>query len=267
MMNKIFGLWVLLFVSINYAFPSEDRLSAPMPGRVTGVLVESGTFIRKGQILATLESMKMEELVRAPKDGYVYHTLTKGLSLDHTNLVIGSITSEKIPNQKISQESLPQKEASLETDAIQPYKLQTFSPKEEVAKEKASKIPVFNETPSQIYCLQIVFPEMRPILQTLENEALRPFLKFSEHVQTEFFVPLKNKDSFAPRVFDLKEQLDLEEELWKKKKSRSKGAVLENSSFSIQNCLFLIFFGGLLPLSLLVNPRILRWVSRFKTRQ
>lgn len=46
-------------------------LEAPMPGVVTRVLVAAGDTVTKGQPLLALEAMKMEHLIRAPRDGRI----------------------------------------------------------------------------------------------------------------------------------------------------------------------------------------------------
>ncbi|WP_333841552.1 acetyl/propionyl/methylcrotonyl-CoA carboxylase subunit alpha [Pelomicrobium sp.] len=51
--------------------PLVGRLTAAMPGIVTGVLVNPGDRVVKGQPLATLEAMKMEHTLVAPTDGVV----------------------------------------------------------------------------------------------------------------------------------------------------------------------------------------------------
>ena len=51
--------------------PHAHDLEAPMPGLVTRVLVAVGDTVRKGQPLVAIEAMKMEHLVRAPRDGRV----------------------------------------------------------------------------------------------------------------------------------------------------------------------------------------------------
>jgi 3-methylcrotonyl-CoA carboxylase alpha subunit len=47
------------------------RLTAPMPGRITALLVAAGERVAANQPLLVLEAMKMEHLLRAPKDGIV----------------------------------------------------------------------------------------------------------------------------------------------------------------------------------------------------
>lgn len=46
-------------------------LEAPMPGVVTRVMVKGGDEVRKGQPLLAIEAMKMEHVLRAPRDGRV----------------------------------------------------------------------------------------------------------------------------------------------------------------------------------------------------
>ena len=48
-----------------------DQLAAPMPAKVTAVLVEVGQRVQKGDVLITLEAMKMQLAVRAPREGAV----------------------------------------------------------------------------------------------------------------------------------------------------------------------------------------------------
>jgi biotin carboxyl carrier protein len=46
-------------------------LKAPMPGMVISIPVEEGQAIQKGDVLAILESMKMQNELRSPRDGKV----------------------------------------------------------------------------------------------------------------------------------------------------------------------------------------------------
>ena len=51
--------------------PTAGKLTAPMPGRVTRLLVEVGTKVRRGEPLMAIEAMKMEHTITAPRDGIV----------------------------------------------------------------------------------------------------------------------------------------------------------------------------------------------------
>ena len=48
-----------------------DRLTAPIPARVTRILVQSGAIVAKGTLLIVLEAMKMEISLTAPRDAQV----------------------------------------------------------------------------------------------------------------------------------------------------------------------------------------------------
>jgi len=50
---------------------AEYQLKAPMPGMVISVPVIEGQEVQKGEVLAVLESMKMQNELRAPRDGIV----------------------------------------------------------------------------------------------------------------------------------------------------------------------------------------------------
>jgi 3-methylcrotonyl-CoA carboxylase alpha subunit len=51
--------------------PAAGRLTAPMPGRVIRLLVETGSKVRRGEPLLIIEAMKMEHTIAAPADGIV----------------------------------------------------------------------------------------------------------------------------------------------------------------------------------------------------
>lgn len=50
---------------------AEYYLKAPMPGLVVSVPVEDGQAVRKGDVLVVLESMKMQNELKTPRDGQV----------------------------------------------------------------------------------------------------------------------------------------------------------------------------------------------------
>jgi 3-methylcrotonyl-CoA carboxylase alpha subunit len=49
----------------------DTALAAPMPSTVVSVNVNAGQSVTRGDVLVTLEAMKMELAVRAPRDGTV----------------------------------------------------------------------------------------------------------------------------------------------------------------------------------------------------
>jgi len=52
-------------------------LRAAMPGVILRVLVAPGASVRRGQDLAVLEAMKMENIIRAPQDATVAEVLVR----------------------------------------------------------------------------------------------------------------------------------------------------------------------------------------------
>jgi len=50
---------------------TEDRLCAPMPGKVIAVHTSTGQRVTRGQALMVIEAMKMEHAIVAPHDGVV----------------------------------------------------------------------------------------------------------------------------------------------------------------------------------------------------
>jgi len=61
----------------------EQKVLAPMPGRVVRVLVAEGDAVDLRQPLVVVEAMKMENELRSPKAGRVKHvSATAGLSVE-----------------------------------------------------------------------------------------------------------------------------------------------------------------------------------------
>jgi propionyl-CoA carboxylase alpha chain len=50
---------------------TSKYLLCPMPGLVTKIMVEVGDEVQEGQALATVEAMKMENILKAEKKGVV----------------------------------------------------------------------------------------------------------------------------------------------------------------------------------------------------
>src|SRR5512143_4282048 len=49
----------------------EFHLRAPMPGLVVTIPVEEGQVVKRGQVLVILESMKMQNELKSPRDGII----------------------------------------------------------------------------------------------------------------------------------------------------------------------------------------------------
>ena len=50
---------------------SGNAVAAPMPAKVLSVAVKAGDKVSQGDTLCVLEAMKMEQVVRAPRDGII----------------------------------------------------------------------------------------------------------------------------------------------------------------------------------------------------
>lgn len=67
----------------------EQRLVAPMPGRVLRVLVEAGQTVVSGQSLVVIEAMKMENALTALRDGVVHEiAVAEGTSVETGRLLL-----------------------------------------------------------------------------------------------------------------------------------------------------------------------------------
>lgn len=55
----------------------EFHLKAPMPGLVVSIPVAEGQPVKKGDVLVILESMKMQNELKSPKDGTVHRIRVK----------------------------------------------------------------------------------------------------------------------------------------------------------------------------------------------
>jgi biotin carboxyl carrier protein len=55
----------------------DGVLRAPMPGVILRVLVAAGAGVRRGQDLAVLEAMKMENIIRAPQEATVAEVMVR----------------------------------------------------------------------------------------------------------------------------------------------------------------------------------------------
>lgn len=70
---------------------APSLVRSPLPGKIIAVSAKIGSTVKKGDHLATLESMKMEHLVLAPRDGQITKLLaTEGMTVE-SNAVLAEI--------------------------------------------------------------------------------------------------------------------------------------------------------------------------------
>jgi pyruvate carboxylase len=68
---------------------NPDHVAAPMPGMVASVAVTAGQAIRSGDLLLTIEAMKMETALHAQRDGTVAEVVTPaGTQVDAKDLLV-----------------------------------------------------------------------------------------------------------------------------------------------------------------------------------
>lgn len=68
---------------------NPDHVAAPMPGMVASVAVTQGQMIRSGDLLLTIEAMKMETAIHAQRDGRVAEVVTPaGTQVDAKDLLV-----------------------------------------------------------------------------------------------------------------------------------------------------------------------------------
>ena len=75
--------------TVSPAPDTSKMLLCPMPGVITTIAVKDGDTIEAGQALATVEAMKMENILKAEKRGKVKAVLAKpGQSLAVDELIM-----------------------------------------------------------------------------------------------------------------------------------------------------------------------------------
>ena len=74
---------------VHHAAAGPQRVVAPMPGKIVRVLVESGKWVRAREALVVVEAMKMENELRAGRDGTVAEVHAReGESVDAGALLV-----------------------------------------------------------------------------------------------------------------------------------------------------------------------------------
>lgn len=68
---------------------SGEAIDAPMPGTIVNIMVSKGDKVKKGQVIAILEAMKMENEIMASSDGTVKSVdVSKGASVSAGDALI-----------------------------------------------------------------------------------------------------------------------------------------------------------------------------------
>ncbi|NND48911.1 MAG: pyruvate carboxylase [Rhizobiales bacterium] len=68
---------------------NPDHVPAPMPGVVSAIAVEAGQKVRTGDVLLTIEAMKMETAIHAERDGTIAEIVTAaGTQIDAKDLLV-----------------------------------------------------------------------------------------------------------------------------------------------------------------------------------
>jgi biotin carboxyl carrier protein len=68
---------------------TDREVKAPMPGQIVDIAVKSGDQISVGQILCSLEAMKMKNSIRSPREGVVASVeVTIGQPVGHGDVLI-----------------------------------------------------------------------------------------------------------------------------------------------------------------------------------
>ena len=65
------------------------KITAPMPGKILDVKVAAGASVKRGDVVAILEAMKMENEIVAPQDGTIASVDTsKGASVETGSVLL-----------------------------------------------------------------------------------------------------------------------------------------------------------------------------------
>lgn len=65
------------------------KVTAPMPGNILDIKVNTGDTVKQGQVVLILEAMKMENEIMAPQDGKVVSiNVSKGSTVNSGDLLV-----------------------------------------------------------------------------------------------------------------------------------------------------------------------------------
>ena len=103
-----------------------NEVKAPIPGVVVTVLKNEGDMVKTGDLLLTLEAVKMESEILSPVDGIVEKVFVKEKSPVQEGDILVKIAGEQTstPSQPIQQkqQSYPEPTKTIQASAAQPIK-------------------------------------------------------------------------------------------------------------------------------------------------
>jgi pyruvate carboxylase len=68
---------------------NQNHVAAPMPGKISSVVVKKGEAVKAGDRLLSIEAMKMETAVYSPRDSKVADVLVKaGSTVEAKDLLV-----------------------------------------------------------------------------------------------------------------------------------------------------------------------------------
>ena len=67
------------------------KITAPMPGKILDVKVAAGATVKRGEVIAILEAMKMENEIVAPQDGTIASIETSKGAAVETGAVLATM--------------------------------------------------------------------------------------------------------------------------------------------------------------------------------
>ncbi len=71
------------------AAPQTKTITAPLPGHIASIAVSVGDTIQTGQVLCTLEAMKMQNAIRSPRDGVIASVaVQEGQAVNHGDVLL-----------------------------------------------------------------------------------------------------------------------------------------------------------------------------------
>jgi biotin carboxyl carrier protein len=73
---------------------NDEKIEAPIQGTILSMKVQAGTQVRKGQILAILEAMKLENEIVSPFDGTVSSVTAKDGQVVDSGQLLLTITAK-----------------------------------------------------------------------------------------------------------------------------------------------------------------------------